>query len=292
MNNMPSVNKKTERFDISHPSEGWQNPTSDILAHLQKESPESSYFVQGGNNLNTNKLSRLDRTITYKLRNTGILAVTAVMFGTRGTPNFDPFFGASFLDLPDLGVAGQEVIRNEIVTNGFLIAGIKLKFPNGERFNLTEQQLQPLIYRTKSIIGGASSEYMYQTLNAVSPTNSNNAIIDIPEASLSIDSQTEVLYQLLPGEEVWVIYTVKKRLNSADFLFTPNPRIQTSTAPRLTGNPLADMYLLNDGTLHEPVKSPVKEPVKESLQEQGTVPVNTPNRIGIPYGDDTENACT
>lgn len=226
-------------------SSGWQNPIPNIINHLYNNGDENGYFMEGGSKLDGPVLSKLDRTITFRIINTGAFTAGAILFGSDGQPDFDPFFGASFISLPDIvdqfGFPGnQSLARREAMGNPFLISGIKMFFPNAVPGTITAQQSEPLRFRNQSITG-KTEVLVLQTLNAISPTNANNAYIDMPEAGIEIDPRSDILYNILPGEDVFIYFTVKSKLNSSDFLFSANPRIQTSIAPRPTGNPLYDI---------------------------------------------------
>lgn len=246
---------------------GWQNPVPNII----KDREEPGYFLQGGANLDGSVLSKIDRTITFRIINTGAFTAGAVLFGSDGQPDFDPFFGASFIIMPDLSTPGvlatQARVRREAVGNPFLISGIKMFFPNAVPGTISEQQSQPLRFVNQSIYG-KNETLVLQTLNAISPTNFNNAYLDIPEAGIEIDPRSSILYNILPGEEVWIYFTVKARLNAADFLFSANPKIQQAEAPRITGNPLYDIVAqYNQETLFGITPADTREASKDLTPE-------------------------
>ncbi len=296
---------------MNNTSSGWQNPIPNIINHLYKNGEEQGYFAQGGGGLNGSVLSKLDRTITFKIINTGIFTAGAILFGSDGQPDFDPFFGASFIIMADLSangiLVGQSVVRREAIGNPFSISGIKMFFPNAVPGTISAQQAEPLRFRNQSIYG-KNEVLVLQTLNGISPTNANNAYIDMPEAGVEIDPRSDVLYNILPGEEVWIYFTVKSRLNGADFLFAANPKIQTAIAPRPTGNPLYDIVADYNkeklfGITHAETLAasaaltpgiPPAEPVKAPLPD-GTVPppapTNAPQPLQVKTLDRGEDDC-
>lgn len=285
---------------MNNQSSGWQNPIPNIINHLYKDGEEVGYFAQGGAGINGSVLSKLDRTITFRIVNLGAFTAGAILFGSDGQPDFDPFFGASFIAMPDLAdpttgiIPGQSRVRREAIGNPFSISGIKMFFPNAVPGIISAQQAEPLRFRNQSIYG-KNEVLVLQTLNAISPTNANNAYIDMPEAGVEIDPRSDVLYNILPGEEVWIYFTVKARLNGADFLFAANPKIQTSIAPRPTGNPLYDIVadynkeklfgITHAETLEASADLtpgiPPAQPVKEPLPN-GTVPPQAPTNMPQP----------
>ena len=94
-------------------------------------------------------------------------------------------------------------------------------------------------------INGKNVELTFQTLNAISPTNANSLYIDIPELGTDIGSEMQLLYNIRGGETVYMFLTLKSKINAGDFLFSDKPIIQKSHDVRPSGNPIADIVLLN-----------------------------------------------
>lgn len=237
MNNLPA--KLIQQPGNGLRTGGWINPVSHVLTLNDTESP---YFVQGGGEINApGRISKLDRTITISVRNPTNQVGTAVLFGTRGTLNFLPTGAPLIVRLPDLGVTGQEPLRGEAISNGFNISGIRMFFPNTDPQTINAQKAEPLIFQYSNYTGKIEQR-VYQTLNAMSPTNASNTFLDIPEIGVDINSQVEILYNVQPFTTVGFWFTVKSRINSPDFLFGKTNPVQRSEDFRPTGNPIADLY--------------------------------------------------
>ncbi len=222
----------------------WRNPVLDVLAFNE----ESGFFAQGGAEpCKIDVLSKWDRTLTIKVSRIADVGahntLHAIIFGTSG----DPQPAGVQVSMPDLNITDQEMVRREIMSNDFLVEGIRILFPNctpggaGSAGNLCRQQLQPLRIRNRNYTG-KNEVYDLQTLNHVSPTNGNTLVIDVPLIGVTIDSESEIIYPILQGEEVYFFFTLKARQNMANMLFGKYP-LEVAEAPRTTGNPIYDFVI-------------------------------------------------
>ncbi len=224
-------------------------PFYDPTIKMIGEEDENKYFMQGDMPLNGEYdkakpaiLDPLDRTLFFKITNTTSLSKTAVIFGSQSQAQPAGVIVSTDQDnvFIDTGT-DQEPIRNDTIANAYYIEGLRMIFihrllPQ----NFQAQKVEPLIVSTTSITG-KKDEYVFQSAMGFSPCTIDNNILDFPTFILpSVNNDFQIEYNVLGGQKVIMIFTIKRRLDHSKNLFGAN-KLEIANYPRQTGIPLFDM---------------------------------------------------
>lgn len=100
-------------------------------------------------------------------------------------------------------------------------------------------------------IYGKQNATQFQPLNYVSPTNPNSLIIDAADFEVEVDGNTDVLLDVEPLSSLITSFTMNKGVDNTVPLFKDitedwGAGTDSTTNTRMTGNPVADMVLLQE----------------------------------------------
>ena len=205
---------------------------------------ESGYFAQGGlESCLQNVVEPLDRTYTFVITNpvpNG--AMTAILFAG----NINPLVQAGGVNPITVnvqetggGAGSHDEVRSETIGNPFVIQGLRYFVPTEVQFsnNFTIQKR----YTTGKLI-----QYIWQPTNYLSPTNLNSRLLDAPDFGLVVDGRTQIQVPMsaspLIANVVTITFTVKAKTTQSNSVFG-TPIANKAVAPRMTGNPIADIQL-------------------------------------------------
>ena len=201
---------------------------------------ESNYFAQGGNEAALqNVVEPLDRTLTFRVTNAGPTnPAVAILFDGNVSPLVQPAGVTVTVAETGGGAGSHDQVRVETLGNPFVIQGLRYFVGNAQQFGnaFTIQKRFPT---------GSLRQYLWQPTNYVSPTNLNPLVIDAIDFGLVVDGRTQIQVPVdFTGAPnvLTLVFTLKAKTSNAHMLFGKNPK-ELALAPRLVGNPVADIAL-------------------------------------------------
>jgi hypothetical protein len=100
-------------------------------------------------------------------------------------------------------------------------------------------------------IYGKQDSVQFQPTNYISPTNAQALIIDAADLGIEVDGNTDVLLDVEPQSSLVILFTINRAVDNIVPLFKDITKdwgagTDETTNVRKTGNPLADMVLIQD----------------------------------------------
>lgn len=240
MNNMKQF--FFEADDYSNYGDGRLNaPGQPYNGYTGAELNESSFFAQGGMEACVqNVVEPLDRTLTFRVTNTGA-AASAILFDGNVNPLVQPAGITVTVAETGGGAGSHDQVRTESIGNPFAIQGARYFVGNSLQF------ANAWTIQKQNITGGLR-QYLWQPSNYVSPTNLNPLVIDAVDFGLVIDGRTAIFVPIEAGtvedpQVITIVFTVKAKTNMNSLIFGSTPK-SLAVAPRGTGNPIADIQLI------------------------------------------------
>ncbi len=231
-----------EADDYSNYGDGRFNaPGAQYNSYDGNELNESSFFAQGGmESCVQNVVEPLDRTLTFRITNTGA-AASAILFDGNVTPLTQPAGITVTVAETGGGAGSHDQVRNETLGNPFAIQGARYFVANALQFT------NAWTIQKQNITGGLR-QYLWQPSNYISPTNLNALVIDAVDFGVVVDGRTTIFVPIEAGtgevpQVVTIVFTVKAKTNMNSLIFGTSPK-QLAVAPRGTGNPIADIQLI------------------------------------------------
>lgn len=240
MNNMKQFFFEADDYS-NYGMDRFNSPGEPYNGYSGNELNESSFFAQGGmESCVQNVVEPLDRTLTFRITNTGA-AASAILFDGNVTPLVQPAGITVTVAETGGGATSHDQVRNESLGNPFAIQGARYFVGNSIQF------ANAWTIQKRNITGGLR-QYLWQPSNYVSPTNLNPLVIDAVDFGLVIDGRTSILLPMEAGtaevpQVVTVVFTVKAKTNLNSMMFGQSPK-SMALAPRGTGNPIADIQLI------------------------------------------------
>lgn len=202
---------------------------------------ESGFFAQGGGEAAVqNVVEPLDRTLTFRVANAGPSnPAVAILFDGNVTPLVQPAGVTVTVAETGGGANSHDQVRTETLGNPFVIQGLKYFVGNATQFAnaFTIQKRFPT---------GKLIQYIWQPTNYVSPTNLNPLVIDAIDFGIVVDGRTSIQVPVdFTGltNVVTLTFTLKAKTSNSHMLFGKNPK-ELAVAPRVVGNPVADIALV------------------------------------------------
>ncbi len=237
--------------DFYNESRDYSNYSGSDLTGSNYSADELNYFAQGGADAPSQLLEPLNRTLTFVVQNNAnpVSQLTAILFAGNVPPpsqtTLEPT-GITVAVQETGGVVGtsHDIVRQESLANPFVIQGLRYFFPN-------TVQLSNAFTIAKQDIQGKTTSYIWQATNYVSPTNFNSLIVDAPDFGVVVDGRTRIEVPLIAGtlvgqsvtaSSVTLVFTVKAKVITTNSIFGKGVK-EMAQAPRMTGNPLADIQL-------------------------------------------------
>lgn len=216
--------------DIQNEANEYSSYQGDELGYTGQEL-ENGYFMQGGAEVALqNVLEPLNRTLTFRVVSTAMATATAILFNGNVEPLVQPA-GITVTVLE----SSHEQVRQESKSNPFAIQGLRYFVQNATQFQ------NPLTI-TKQYPTGKSISYLWQPTNFISPTNLNPLLIDAPDFGVVVDGKTRIEVPTNSMEDLTLTFTLKAATANSHSLFGKGVK-ELATAPRMTGNPIADIQL-------------------------------------------------
>lgn len=202
---------------------------------------ESGFFAQGGAEASVqNVVEPLDRTLTFRVANAGPAnPAVAILFDGNVVPLVQPAGVTVTVAETGGGANSHDQVRTETLGNPFVIQGLKYFVGNATQFAnaFTVQKRFPT---------GKLVQYIWQPANYVSPTNLNPLVIDAIDFGIVVDGRTSIQVPvdfLGQTNTVTLVFTLKAKTSNSHMLFGKNPK-ELAVAPRVVGNPVADIALV------------------------------------------------
>lgn len=205
------------------------------------ELTESNYFAQGGLEASLqNVVEPLDRTLTFRVVNAGPSnPAIAILFDGNVTPLVQPAGVTVTVAETGGGANSHDQVRTETLGNPFVIQGLRY-------FVASATQYANAFTIQKRFPTGKLLQYLWQPTNYVSPTNLNPLVIDAIDFGLVVDGRTSIQLPIdFTGQanSLTLTFTLKAKTSNAHMLFGKNPK-ELAVAPRIVGNPVADIALI------------------------------------------------
>lgn len=214
---------------------------ADYSNYNDSELNESNYFAQGGlEAAMQNVVEPLDRTLTFKVVNAGPTnPAVAILFDGNVNPLVQPAGITVTVAETGGGAGSHDQVRTETLGNPFVIQGLRYFVGNATQYSnaFTIQKRFPT---------GKLVQYLWQPTNYVSPTNLNPLVIDAIDFGLVVDGRTSIQVPVdFAGapNTLTLTFTLKAKTSNAHMLFGKNPK-ELAVAPRVVGNPVADIALV------------------------------------------------
>lgn len=201
---------------------------------------ESNYFAQGGAEMALqNVVEPLDRTLTFRVTSVApaVGGEVATLFDGNVTPLIQPAGITVTVAETGGGAGSHDQVRTESLGNPFVIQGLRYFVGNATQF------ANAFTIQKRNVTGGLR-QYLWQPTNYVSPTNLNPLVIDAIDFGLVVDGRTAIFVPVNLNETLTLTFTLKAKTSNNQVLFGKSPK-ELAIAPRVTGNPLGDITLLN-----------------------------------------------
>ncbi len=196
---------------------------------------ENAYFTPQSNFAGGagNAIKSYERTLVLTVQNTDTANdIDAVLFG-----GFAQVAQTTGIVITAKGGQSHAELRRISESSPFLIKGWKLKTTDTSGLQWAEE----ITVQTKGLTGTINSAPYYPS-NYESPTNYDDNIIDDPQFACIVDGNTSFTVSVLANTTLTFIMTIKSKVEVANPLMQ-KPSIETATAPRPTGNPIADTQM-------------------------------------------------
>lgn len=203
---------------------------------------EAGYFAQGGAEACLqNVIEPLARTYTFVITNANVGGTaTAILFAGNINPLVQPAGVTVNVQETGGGAGSHDEVRNETLGNPFVIQGLRYFVSNANQF-------QNALTVQKRFTTGKLIQYLWQPTNYISPTNLNPLVLDSPDFGAVVDGKTQIQVPVFGGtalvaNSITITFTVKAAMSQSHAIFG-RAIAERSTAPRMTGNPIADIQL-------------------------------------------------